>query len=211
MTSATASGRRPRDELAVVNDLERAAVLLHPLRRRLLEELAQPDSAAGLARRLGVSRQQLNYHLRELENAGLVELVEERRRGNCIERVVRPAARRFVISPAVLGNLGGDLEGRPNHFSWSSLVAAAARAIRELGRLRQRAEENGERLATLTLEAEVRFASSAERDAFARELTEAVARLVARHHDATAAGEERFRLLLAAYPSPQPEDDGDSG
>src|SRR5262250_3074362 len=56
---------------------------------RILEQLAEPDSAAGVARRLKLPRQQISYHLRELEHAGLVELVEERRKGNCLERVVR--------------------------------------------------------------------------------------------------------------------------
>ena len=42
----------------------------HPLRLKLLEQLIEPDSAGGLARRLGVPRQVLNYHLRELEGQG---------------------------------------------------------------------------------------------------------------------------------------------
>jgi len=61
---------------------------------------------AGLARKLGLPRQRLNYHLRALEDAGLVELVEERRKGNCFERLLRATARSFVISPEALGVLG---------------------------------------------------------------------------------------------------------
>ena len=38
-----------------------------------MRALDQPDSAAGLARRLGVPRQKLNYHLRLLEDDGLVD------------------------------------------------------------------------------------------------------------------------------------------
>lgn len=184
--------------------------MLQPLRRRLLEELQRPDSAAGLARRLDLSRQQVNYHLRELERAGLVELVEERRSGNFVERVVAASARRYVISPEVLGSLGGDLEEVRDHFSSAYLVATAARTIRDLASLRERADEAGKRLATMTLSTEVRFATAEERDAFARELTESVARLVQRYHDANAPGGRRFRLLLGAYPSPSSQGgDGD--
>jgi hypothetical protein len=50
--------------------------------------LETPDSASGRARRLKVARQ-LVYHLKELESAGLVEVVEERKKGNCIERILR--------------------------------------------------------------------------------------------------------------------------
>src|SRR5690606_24914395 len=90
--------------VAVVREPERAAALLDPERRRLVEALAEmPDSASGLARRLGDTRQRLNHHLRALEGAGLVELQEERRRGNCTERVLRAVARRFVVDPAALG------------------------------------------------------------------------------------------------------------
>jgi DNA-binding transcriptional ArsR family regulator len=54
-------------------------VLLQPEHRRLVEALASgPESASSLAQRLGEKRQRLNYHLRLLEEAGHVELVEER-------------------------------------------------------------------------------------------------------------------------------------
>ena len=58
-------------ELLVLSDPVRARTLLDPERRRLVEALArEPDSASGLARRLGEKRQRLNYHLRLLERAG---------------------------------------------------------------------------------------------------------------------------------------------
>src|SRR6202451_4873590 len=85
--------------LQSVQSPDKAGVLLQPGRLRLLDQLTEPDSAAGLARRLGVPRQKLNYHLRELEREGFLELVEERRKGNCMERVVRAVARGFLIAP----------------------------------------------------------------------------------------------------------------
>src|SRR6266852_1396049 len=92
--------------LQIVQSSEKAAVLLQPGRLGLLHTLAQADSAAGLARRLGVPRQKLNYHLRELEREGFLELVEERRKGNCTERVLRAAARSYLIGPQAIGRLG---------------------------------------------------------------------------------------------------------
>src|ERR687897_3489675 len=96
--------------LEVVRRPEPAAALLDRTRQKLLAHLAEPDSASGLARRLRLPRQRINYHLRVLESAGLVELVEERRKGNCLERVVRATARSFVISPEALGGLGPTAE-----------------------------------------------------------------------------------------------------
>ncbi len=63
-----------------------ATAALHPLRIEILSQLSEPDSAAGLARRIGEPRQQANYHIRQLEEQGLVRLVGERRVRNCIER-----------------------------------------------------------------------------------------------------------------------------
>ena len=76
-----------------------ATSALHPLRREILSELAEPESAAGLARRIGVPRQQVNYHIRQLEEQGLVKLVGERRVRNCIERLVQAVGRSYMISP----------------------------------------------------------------------------------------------------------------
>ncbi|MEN8374222.1 MAG: winged helix-turn-helix domain-containing protein, partial [Gemmatimonadota bacterium] len=64
--------------IAFLEGLEGAVLLRDPERRRLVEELRElPDSAAGLAQRLGQTRQRLNYHLRALEEAGVLELHQE--------------------------------------------------------------------------------------------------------------------------------------
>jgi DNA-binding transcriptional ArsR family regulator len=186
----------------VIRDAEQAAALLHPDRIRLLDALAEPDSAAGLARRFDLPRQRLNYHLKELERSGLVELVEERRKGNCIERVVKATARAYTISPEVLGRLGGARAPVADRLSASYLVAVASRAVQELGGLVARAAAAGKRVATLTLDSEIHFASAESRAQFADELSEAVARLTAKYHAPAAAGGRTFRLIASAYPKP---------
>lgn len=187
--------------LSMVQNPAQAAVLLDPLRLKMLERLAEPDSASGLARQLGLPRQKVNYHLRELEKGGFVGLVEERRKGNCIERLYRATARFYVIDPAVLGELGADPEKVQDHFSSAYLVAVAAKTIRDLGVLRMRAEKAGKRLATFTLQTELRFASAGERSAFAEELANEVARLVAKYHNDQAAGGRSFQFFLGGYPA----------
>ena len=192
MTPAVAVIRRPGP----------AAAALDPIRQRVLSHLREPDSATGLARRLRLPRQKVNYHLRTLEAAGLVELVEERRKGNCLERVVRATAHAFVISPEALGAVAPPADLTADRLSSAYLIAAAGRTIRDLGELETRARKSGKRLATLTLETDVRFATAADRAAFAEELAEAVARLTAKYHDDRAPGGRRFRLLAAVHPVP---------
>jgi DNA-binding transcriptional ArsR family regulator len=190
--------------VTVVDHPATAAALVDPTRQRLLSALDPPDSAAGVARRLGLPRQQVNYHLRELEKVGLVELQEERRKGNCTERVMRPVARRFVISLDALGEAGAapaSPETARERFSWAYLVGVAARAIRDLGALSRRARESGKALPTMCWESDVRLARPRDLEAFAADLTAAIGEVVARHHDASARGGRRFRLFVGAHPA----------
>lgn len=191
--------------LHVVDRAAPAASLLDPLRLRILGELGQPDSAAGLARRLGLPRQKLNYHLRLLEEDGLVELVEERKKRNCTERVVRAVARSYLISPAALGALAADPERVEDRTSSAYLVATAARAITEVAAQRARADGAGKKLPTLTLHADIRFATPDAQHAFGEELARMVGRLVAKYHDDTAPRGRKFRLMAGAWPTPSPE------
>jgi DNA-binding transcriptional ArsR family regulator len=187
--------------MAVVRDTARAAHLMDPTRAALLERLAEPGSASSLARDLGLPRQRINYHLRELEKAGFLELVEERRKGNCVERLVRATARSYLISPEVLGALGATPAEQQDRFSAGYLMAAAGRLLRDLGETSAKAAAARKRVATLTLEADVRFATVDARTAFAEELSTAVARLIAKYDDEATAGGRTFHLIVGAYPA----------
>jgi hypothetical protein len=188
-------------DLEFIRAADRAALILKPMRQLVLEHLREPDSAAGLARRLKIPRQRLNYHLRELEKQGLVGCVEERRRGNCTERILKATARAFVITPEALGALGQPADAEPDCFSAACLASAAARTLRDMGDLSARAAAEGRRLATLTIETEIRFSSTASRAAFADDLADALARLAARYHDEAAPAGRRFRLVTLVHPT----------
>jgi DNA-binding transcriptional ArsR family regulator len=187
--------------LAVVRDTARAAHLVDPMRVSLLQKLGEPGSASTLARELGLPRQRINYHLRELEKAGLIELVEERRRGNCVERVVKATARSYLISPEILGALGRTSGEQQDRFSASYLMAAAGRLLHDLSETSAKAEASRKRVATLTLEADIRFPSAEARAKFAEELSSALAQLVAKYHDDTTPGGRTTHLMVGAYPA----------
>ncbi len=182
-----------------------AEVLLRPLRTRILEELAEPQSASGIARRFSVARQKINYHLKELEKEGLVELVEEKRSGNCVERIVRATGRAYLVSAEALGSLAHGALEATDRFSAAYVVAVCARTIRELAGLRRAADEAGKRLATMTLETEITFASAHDRAAFAEELANNIAQLTAKYHHADAPRGRVHRVLTLAYPKPAPD------
>ena len=192
-------------EVAVIGDPAAAEVSLDPVRARLLGQLAEPASATMLAARLGLPRQKVNYHLRALERHGLVELVEERRKGNCTERVLRATAASYVISPAALAPVQPDPGRAPDRVSAAWLLAVASRVVGDVGELMTGAARAGQRLATFAVDGEVRFASAADRAAFAEELATAVAGLVARYHTPAASGGRDHRLVVALHPRVNPE------
>lgn len=186
--------------LQVVDRAEQAGALLDPIRLRLIAELAEPNSAAGLARKLALPRQRTNYHLRELERVGLLREVGQQRKRNCVERLLQATARAYVVDPALLLRLGGEEAAVRDRFSWAHLVSLHARAVRELATLRRRADAANQKLATLALDADIAFASPAELGAFAEELSNVLTHLVTRYQS-QAAGARRFRVLLSAHPA----------
>ena len=189
-------------DIAVIEDRQAAVVALDPVRARLLAELAVPASAAGLAARVGVPRQKVNYHLKALEAHGLVELTEERRHGGLTERVLRASAASYVVSPAAVTASAADPGAAPDRLSAGYLVALARRVVREVGTLVRRAGTSGRRVPTLTIDTQIGFRSAADRAAFAEDLTQAVLDLAARyHHD----DGRPHRLVVAAHPVPEEE------
>lgn len=192
--------------MAAITYLEEPAEVraaLSPPRRELLTALREPASATQLAAALGLPRQRVNYHLRVLEAAGLVELVEERRRRGCVERIMRAKPGALVVDPAVMSADGDRERAAFTHFqdqyAAEHLVGVAAGAVRDVARMQAKADESGRRLLTFTIEAEVRFAAPGDVHTFTDELTEAVRRTVARFD--TADGRP-YRLVAGGYPAP---------
>ena len=191
-------------EVVVLEDPAAAAVALDPKRAALLAELAEPASAAELAERLDLPRQKINYHLRKLEAHGLARVAETRKWGGLTERRMVAIAASYVVSPSALGPVANDPGRTADRLSAGYLIALGGRLVREVGELLRRSKEAAKRLATLSVNTEIRFRTAADRAAFTQELTSAVTALVARYHDESAAGGRRYRLVVASHPLPTP-------
>ncbi|PZF80971.1 ArsR/SmtB family transcription factor [Jiangella anatolica] len=188
-------------DVAVIEDPAAAEASLDPMRTRLLAALAEPGSATMLAARVGLARQKVNYHLRTLERHGLVELVEERRKGNVTERVLQATAASYVISPVALAAVQPDPGRSPDKLSARWLLSLASKLVRDVGLLITASTKARQRVATFAIDGEVRFASADDRAAFAEELGGAVTALVAKYHDENAAGGRTHRVIVAVHPS----------
>ena len=150
------------------------------------------------------------YHLKALVRHGVVVLVEERRKGNVTERILRASAASYLISPAALASVAPDPHRFSDRFSAFWLLALASRMVQEPGRLIAGAAAAKQPLATFAIDGEITFRTAADRAAFAEELGVAVTRLVDKYHDGgpaaqsagVAAGSGRkHRLVVALHPS----------
>lgn len=191
-------------DLDVIDEPGAAAAALDPLRTRLLGALAEPGSASTLAAQTGLTRQKINYHLRTLEAHGLVDEVAQRPRRGLTERIVQASAASYLISPAALGVAASDPARVSDRLSARYLIALAGRVVAEVADLTRRAERLDRRVATLSIDTEIAFASAADRAAFAEELGAAVRSLAARYHDPAG---RPHRVVVGAHPVPAATDE----
>ena len=183
---------------ALLDDLDTALLALAPIRRRILAALNEPASAARLAEQLGLPRQNIGYHLNALEAAGLVQLASERQKRGFTERLF-VAARSYVLDPALM-QVPPDpdaVEAQDRHAA-DHLITTASTMVRDVARMRQDAAAEGSRLLTLTVEADVSFATPADFDAFTEEVSAAVAALARKY---SAPSGRRYRLTAVAHPA----------
>ena len=185
---------------AVVDDREQLAALTHPTRLRILDALRAPDSAAGVARRLGEPRQRVNHHVRELVKAGLLVAAGERRKGNFVEQLYESAAGTFVLSPRLTWGDGARLAAIADQVSLHHLVDVGERLQRDAAALLDRAAFDGAEIPSAAVEATVRFADAAARAAFLDEYLALTAELVERH---AAPDGEAFTVTLVVHPAPE--------
>jgi DNA-binding transcriptional ArsR family regulator len=189
--------RRP-DPTFSVRDAETLQALAHPIRVQVLESLREPASAAEVARRIGLPRQKVNYHLKELERAGLVQQIEQRRAGNFIESVYRAVARTFLVSPEVAWADPRRMEALHSQHSLETLVLLGERLQQDAASLLDRAAFDGEQIASASVTADARFSSEVDRAAFLQEYVQMLADLLDRYGTKDGAP---YRVVLAAYPN----------
>lgn len=187
----------------VVERPEELSALSHPLRLRILEALREPASSATAARALGQSRQNVNYHLKELERAGLVRRVEERRRGNFVEALYQSIAPTIVLSPRAAWGDERRVATLRQQLALEHLVGLGERLGRDAAVLLDRAAFDGDEIASAAIEVEVRLEGEAARAAFVRDYLAAVRPVLDAHGAADGAP---YRVAVAVYPDPEPSD-----
>lgn len=98
------------DEVHVIDDLATLKLISDPLRQRILEAArGQARSVKEIAEELGLPATKLYYHVRLLEERGLLVVVETRIVSGIVERRFQTTAPRFGVDRRVLN--GEDASG----------------------------------------------------------------------------------------------------
>lgn len=113
-----------QDEL-LIEDIATLRQLANPFRLRLLHAFRQPGSVRDVADSMNLPVTRLYYHVKILEDAGAIIVIETRKRGPQLEKVYRIAAHGIRPGPSILD---GDVD--PLEFAEvaASLVLDSARA-----------------------------------------------------------------------------------
>jgi DNA-binding transcriptional ArsR family regulator len=201
--------RTPSD-LETVKSPLRALALLRPLRLRILALARQPASGTELARRLGLPRQRVQYHVRALEKAGFLRAAGRVRKRNFVEQRFLATARAYVLSPEILGPVAADWRTIEDTAS-SDYVLALAEQVR--ADVVQAAGEGGGSGTgapeTLSIKSQFRFESPRQRAEFSAAARQALVETIARHTSPADSGTSRrgrgmlYRLVLSCYPAPE--------
>jgi DNA-binding transcriptional ArsR family regulator len=181
-----------------INNLDQASALFKPIRLEILGQLAQPRTCSELAEVFGTSPQKVYYHIKVLQEAGLVNKVKEERVRGIMEGYYQAAARSYWLSPEMVGKLGGAQQARQN-ISLGNLLGLAEQLHSEVASLAPTEDE----VPTVGLSAQIELRRGEDRQAFLEELQQAVQNLAEKYGNAQeGTGGETFRLMLACYPRP---------
>ncbi len=189
-----------------ISDPGAIEALNHPIRRQVLAALREPDSAAGVARTIGLPRQKVNYHLKELARSSLVRETGERRKGHLIEKLYEAVAGSFVVSPRIAVDSEKRERALRDQVSLQRLVSLGEQLQQDAIGLLDRAAFDEEEIPSASVEAEICFDSEEARSQFMEEYLAALGPLLSKYGSKT--GRE-FRVGLAVYPNPE-EDEGGS-
>ena len=123
---------KPQAEM-MITDIETLRAITDPLRLRILELLAEPQTVKALAPKLAIGKTKLYYHINLLEKHGVIRVVRTRLVSGITEKSYQVTALRFRPVKELL--LGGD-EGKARGLAifdtiWDATRAQFARSVKQ--------------------------------------------------------------------------------
>lgn len=182
-----------------VEEVDQAMTLLKPIRLEILRRLDEPRTCDELAEVFQESTQKIYYHVKALQEAGLVDKVADKRIRGTVEGYYQAKARSYWLAPSLVGQVGSLQQSR-DQASLRILLQLAEDVIEDTARLGTKSEV-GQQVPSLSLSAQIHLANSAQRAAFLQELQTTFQNLAMNYGAAEDADASmNFRLVLMCYP-----------
>jgi DNA-binding transcriptional ArsR family regulator len=175
-----------------IEDVAQADALLKPKRVQIMRELAEPRTCTEIGGVLGETPQAIYYHVKRLQAAGLVSLVDERRVRGIVEGIYQAVARTYWVSPEIAGRLGPP-RAREAMLGLGYLLNLTEELTRDLARL----AVGPQTLPSFGIAGDVHL-SPEDGAAFVAELQRAFGEVLAKYGGGESG--HTFRLALACYP-----------
>jgi DNA-binding transcriptional ArsR family regulator len=188
-------------EVLYIEDVEQAAALLKPQRIEMLKLMDHPRTCLELGKIFGETPQKINYHIKALQNAGLVEQVGERRVRGTVEGSYQARARSYWLASDLVGQIGGAAIAQ-DQASLRHLLSLTEEMRGDIGHL---AQQVGREIPSLGLSLHVELDDESRRADFMADVQK-MAQILAHKYGATGGDDEAgppkrlFRLVLACYP-----------
>lgn len=195
-------------DVCYIEEVEQAMTLLKPLRLEILRRLDTPRTCPDLASEFEESAQKIYYHVKALQEAGLVDKVAEKRVRGTVEGYYQAKARSYWLAPKLVGQVGGARLAR-DQASLRVLLQLAEDVIEDTGRLGS-ASEGGTPVPSLSLSAQIHLANGAQRAEFLQELQTSFQALALKYGiptDEDAGKSTNFRLVMMCYPKQTTDND----
>jgi DNA-binding transcriptional ArsR family regulator len=178
------------NDVCYLERLDQAAALLKPGRIEILRMLAQPRSCTEVGSELAQPPQKVYYHVKRMEQAGLVDQVSERRVRGIVEGIYQAAGASYWLAPELVGAIGP--RSAQDELSLGFLLSLAEEMQADLGRL---ASTPGDR-PSLGLSGQVMLRPE-DRQRFLTELRAVLENLLSRYGGSDGIP---FRIAFACYP-----------
>ena len=192
-------------EVLYIEDVDQATALLKPQRIEMLKLMDHPCTCLELGKIFGETPQKINYHIKALQNAGLVEQVGERRVRGTVEGSYQARARSYWLASDLVGQIGGAAIAQ-DQASLRHLLSLTEEMRGDIGHL---AQQVGKEISSLGLSLHVELDDESRRAEFMADVKH-MAQILAHKYGATGRddgdGEDAqppkplFRLVLACYP-----------
>ncbi len=183
-------------DVLYLEQIEQAETLLKPQRIEVLRLLAEPRTCGEVGKLLGQTPQRVYYHVKRLVDAGLVELVSERKVRAVHEGVYQAGARAYWLSPRLVGRLG--LRKQQDELSLGHLLDLTEEVQADVAALDRTRPE----LPSIGVSGEIRIRPE-RRQEFLDDLKTTLQDLFTRYGGSEG---DAFKLAVACYPKEDPDD-----